>query len=291
MAEHAGIGRTSVGARVTARKATPEGSTVDQVPRGVDTATPNVARIYDYLLNGKDNFAADREAAEQLIRLVPEAAVAARDNRAFLQRAVKFLAAEAGIDQYIDIGTGLPTRGNVHEIAQRWQPRSRVLYVDNDAVVVAHAQALLADNLTAVAISRDLRNPRTILDHPALQALINFDEPVAVLLVAVLHFISDDEGPHEVVREIMQALPSGSYLVMSHVTADDITPTIEQKVRKLYDSASVPGTPRARDEIARFFDGCELLEPGLVSVSSWRNGLAIAESGRAIFYAGIGIKP
>ncbi len=188
----------------------------------IDTSVPNVARIYDYLLDGKDNFAGDRAAARQLLRLVPEVAQVAADNRGFLQRAVKFLAAEAGIRQFIDIGTGLPTRGNVHEIAQRWRPASRVLYVDKDPVVVVHAQALLADNSTAIAISRDLRQPRTILGHPASQALMDFREPIAVLLVAILHFIGDDEKPYDIVEEIMDAMPSGSYLVISHGTADNV---------------------------------------------------------------------
>jgi hypothetical protein len=258
--------------------------------RGADTAFANVARIYDYLLGGKDNYEPDRQAAAELARLVPEAATIARENRAFLQRAVKFLAAEAKVSQYLDIGTGLPTQGNVHQIAQQWRPGSRVLYVDNDAVVVAHAQALLADNITTVAINRDLREPQAILGHPALHALMNFDEPIAVLLVAILHFITDDDNPYAIVSELMEAMPTGSYLVLSHVTADHIEPGITRKVRKIYDRTDRSATPRSRDDIARLFGRCDLIEPGLASVSSWRSGLETAEAGRVVFYAGVGVK-
>jgi SAM-dependent methyltransferase len=257
---------------------------------GVDASIPNVARIYDYLLGGKENYASDRQAAQELTRLLPEAAAAARHNRDFLQRVVRFLATDAGVRQYIDIGAGLPTGGNVHEIAQRWRPGSHVLYVDNDAAVVSHAQALLADNSTAVAINRDFRTPRAIIDHPATQALINFDEPIAVLLVAVLHFVSDDDNPRELVRQIIDVLPQGSYLVISHGTADAMVPSAVRNVRRLYDRADTASAPRSRDNIARFFDGCQLIEPGLVSAEVWRNGYAAAESDRIIFYAGVGVK-
>jgi hypothetical protein len=251
---------------------------------------PNVARIYDYLLGGQDNYASDRQAAQELMRLVPEAAATARHNRGFLQRAVRFLATEAGVRQYIDIGAGLPTSGNVHEIAQRWRPDSHVLYVDNDAVVVSHAQALLADNSTAVVINRDVRIPRAIIDHPATQALINFDEPIAVLLVAILHFVSDDDDPHELVRQFIDVLPRGSYLVISHGTAEAMTPVAVRNVRQLYDRADTASAPRSRDNIVRFFAGCRLIEPGLVRAEAWRNGFAAAESDRIISYAGVGVK-
>jgi O-methyltransferase involved in polyketide biosynthesis len=267
----------------------PAHSEADQPPRSVDMSVPNIARIYDYLLGGKDNFASDRQAAEELMQLVPQAAVAARQNRSFLQRAVQYLAAEAGIRQFVDIGTGLPTRGNVHQIAQRWNPESRVLYVDNDVVVVAHARALLADNRAAIAIQRDLRQPRTILTDPDLCRFIDFNEPVAVLLVAILHFISDDDA-YRAVREIVDTIPSGSYLVLSHVTADHLETTVTRQVRRLYGRAAITAAPRSLAEIRRFFAGCDLVEPGLVSVSSWPYDQPATAAEPVIFYAGVGIK-
>ena len=164
----------------------------------VDASVPNVARIYDYLLGGKDNYSADRDAAVELVRLIPDALRAAHHNRRFLQRAVRFLAADAGVRQFVDIGTGLPTQGNVHEVAQGINPGARVLYVDYDPVVISHAQALLVKNPLVVAINRDLRDPAQIITHPALQALVDLNKPVAILLVAVLHFIRDvDESPRD----------------------------------------------------------------------------------------------
>jgi hypothetical protein len=277
MTEHTGIDR---------REREPA---TNDLPRGVDAAQPNVARIYDYLLGGKDNFASDRKAAEYLTQVMPEAVIVARENRKFLQRAVKFLASEAGIRQYLDIGTGLPTLGNVHHTAQQWRPDSRILYVDNDAVVVAHAQALLADNTTAIAINRDLRSPRTILDHPALQALFDLNEPIAILLVAVLHFIGDEDEPYRLVGEVMERMPRGSYLVISHGTADQVEPSVTRRVRMLYDRASSTATARSLSEIGRFFAGCDLIDPGIVSVSAWRR-FETAESDRILCYAGLGIK-
>jgi S-adenosyl methyltransferase len=178
----------------------------------------------------------------------------------------------------------------VHEVAQRWRPGSRVLYVDNDPIVVAHAQALLAVDSTTIAVNRDLRQPRGILDHPALRALIDFDAPVAVLLVAILHFIGDGDDPYGIVAELMRAMPTGSYLVISHVTGDHLGPAITREVRKLYDKACPGATARSREQIAGFFDGLELIEPGLVSVPSWRNGFVADDHCRVIFYAGAGMK-
>jgi hypothetical protein len=264
--------------------------------RYVDASVPNVARIYDYLLGGKDNYSADREAAMELVRLVPDALAACHGNRRFLQRAVRFLADEASIRQFIDIGTGLPTQGNVHEVAQSCVPDAPVLYVDYDPVVVSHAQALLADNRTVVAINRDLRWPDQIIAHPALQALIDLDQPVAILLVAILHFIADDDDPHGIVDKLKAAMPPGSYLVLSHVTADDVPAEVTREVRKLYDRTTSPATPRTRADIGRFFDGLEIIPPGLTDVSAWRG---LSEAGRelrsdsrpALFFGGVGRKP
>ena len=175
----------------------------------VDASIPNVARIYDYLLGGKDNYSVDRESAMELVRLVPGAIAACHSNRRFLQRAVRFLANEAGVRQFIDIGAGLPTRGNVHEVAQETVPDARVSYIDYDPVVVSHAQALLATNRTVVAINRDLRQPEQIINHPALQALMDFTQPVAILLVAVLHFIADEDNPYGIVDRLKDVHATG----------------------------------------------------------------------------------
>ena len=258
----------------------------------VDASVPNVARIYDYLLGGKDNYSADRDAAVGLVRLIPDALRAAHHNRRFLQRTVRFLTADAGVRQFIDIGTGLPTQGNVHEVAQGIKPDARILYVDYDPVVISHAQALLVKNPLVVAINRDLRDPVQIISHPALQALIDLDKPVAILLVAVLHFIRDRDEPHEIVEKLKAAMPSGSYLVVSHVTADEIPAQITARIRKLYDRATAPATPRTRTEIERFFDGMEIIAPGLTDVSLWRAESApLGEPGRTLFYGGVGRKP
>jgi len=252
---------------------------------------PNVARIYDYLLGGKDNYASDRLAAMELMRAVPDVVMACRHNREFLKRAVQFLTRQKGIRQFIDIGTGLPTQGNVHEIARDINQDTRVLYVDNDPVVVSHAQALLADAPTVVAINRDLQSPREIIGHPACQALIDLDKPVAILLIAVLHFIPDDASPYGIVAELKAAMPSGSYLVISHATGDEVPAEVTDKVREVYSRANAPAAPRTREEIMRFFDGLEMIPPGLVDVCAWPGRDGKPEPERTIFFAGAGRKP
>lgn len=259
--------------------------------QGFNTSVPNVARIYDHLLGGKDNFGIDRQAADELLKAVPDAAVAARQNRDFLGRAVGFLAADCGIQQFIDIGTGLPTRGNVHEIAQQFTPDARVVYVDTDPVVVTHAQALLVGHGTTVAINRDLRDPDEILGHPALRAIIDIASPVAVLLVAVLHFVKDADGVYELVKLLKDAIAPGSYLVISHVTGDDLPAEATERARDLYEKSTAPGAARTHQEITRFFDGLEIVSPGIVNVSSWRASLPVRKPGRTILYAGVGRKP
>jgi hypothetical protein len=263
----------------------------DEAVSGFDTSVPNVARIYDCLLGGKDNVAVDRQAAEELLRAVPDAAVAARQNRDFLRRAVRFLARDCGIRQFIDIGTGLPTRGSVHEIAGRFNPDSRVLYVDNDPVVVAHAQALLSGNTAAVAINRDLRYPDEIFSHPALQALIDLSMPAAFMLVAVLHFIKNDDEAYDIAERIKEIMTPGSYLVISHVTGDCLPAEAAEKARRLYQNSTAPGTSRTHEEVTRFFDGLKILPPGVVSVSSWRASFPAPKFARTILYAGAGQKP
>jgi hypothetical protein len=256
-----------------------------------DSSVPNVARIYDFLLGGKNNFAADREAAGKLTRLIPDGVQAACQNRRFLQRAVRFLVGEAGIHQFIDIGTGLPTQGNVHEVAHSIAEDARVLYVDYDPVVISHAQALLATEPTVVAINRDLRNPDEIISHPALQALIDLDRPAAILAVAVLHFIKDDENPYRIVDTLKAAMAPGSYLVLSHVTDDAVSGETKREAQGVYEHATAPVIPRSRDEFARFFSGLEVIEPGLTDTREWRREQGSVGNARVLIYGGVARKP
>jgi hypothetical protein len=245
-------------------------------PVGVDVTTPNVARMWDYQLGGKDNFAADRAAAdavnEALSRLdVPLGQQVARENRDFLGRAVRFLAGEAGIRQFIDIGAGLPTQGNVHEIAQQVAPDARTVYVDYDPVVLVHGRALLAGDEQVNIIQADARRPAEILEHPDLCELIDLGQPVAVLLISVLHLIVDADDPVGVVGRLMAAVPPGSYLAISHSCreqrAEAASVLSDEFTRH---RATAPIVPRTRAEIERFFAGLELVEPGLVFTSEWR---------------------
>ncbi len=241
---------------------------------GIDTTTPNIARIYDYWLGGKDNFAADRAAAERSARAIPQLPWLARQNREFLRRAVRFLAGE-GITQFLDIGSGLPTNQNVHEVAQQVNPDARVVYADIDPVVVSHAQALLSGRGT-VAIRADACHPDDILGAPEVRRLIDFSQPVAVLILAVLHLIPDEAGPAAAVARLRDAMAPGSYLVISHA---DVSPAhavgtqrLSEAARELVEAnpahASVPA--RTRAEIAGFFGDLTLVEPGLTDVWAWR---------------------
>jgi hypothetical protein len=259
--------------------------------RDFDPTVPNVARVYDVLLGGKDNFAADRQAAAKLLEAVPGAAVAARENRAFLGRAVRFLAREAGICQFLDLGTGLPTAGSVHEIAQADDPRQvRVVYADYDPVVVRHAEALLGGSLTAAVVRADLRQPWELFAQPTVRTLINLAEPVAILLVAVLHFIEDHEDPWATVNCYKDLMAPGSYLVVSHVTADHLSAEAAAQAQAAYAGASAPGVPRSREQVAGFFAGLDMVAPGLVDLAAWRPAHLGPACGPAVFYAGIGRK-
>jgi hypothetical protein len=227
---------------------------------------PSPARIYDYLLGGKDNFEIDRDAADELESRLPAVRHMMRENREFLGRAVRFLAAECDIRQFIDIGSGLPTQGNVHQIAQAVAPDTRVVYVDNDPIVLSHGRALLATNEDTTVLTADLRDPISILEHPKLLQLIDPAEPVAVLMIAVLHFIRDEEGPVDLVKAFRSWMAPGSYLALSHV---DRTKAVASAA-EVYERATSPAVPRSRDEVLTFFDGFELVGPGLVPVSAWR---------------------
>jgi hypothetical protein len=259
--------------------------------RDFDPNVPNVARVYDHLLGGKDNFAADRKAAARLLEAVPGAAVAARENRAFLGRAVRFLAEEAGICQFLDLGAGLPTARAVHQIAQADDPRQvRVVYADYDPVVARHAKALIGDSLTVAVVRGDMREPWDLFARPTVRSLINLAEPVAILLVAVLHFVEDNEDPWAIVNCYKDLMAPGSYLVISHVTADHLSEDAARQARAAYDGASAPGVARTRDQIAGFFAGLDMVAPGLVNVSEWRPDHIGPSPGPAVFYAGIGCK-
>ncbi len=238
-------------------------------PADLRTDQPHSARMYDYLLGGKDHYAVDGQAAEKALASFPLLRTAARENRKFLGRAVRHLVREAGIRQFIDLGSGLPTAENVHQVAQAEDPEARVVYVDNDPIVLVYGGALLArDDRTAV-IQGDIRDPRAVLDHAETRRLIDFDQPVGVLAVAVLHFVGDDEDPAGIVRRLREAVPAGSHFILSHATAD-IAPEAALGVQTAYRSQGVPLTLRSKDEFAAFFDGLELVEPGIQVVSDWR---------------------
>ncbi|MER7280073.1 SAM-dependent methyltransferase [Dactylosporangium sp. NPDC000244] len=237
-------------------------------PDGVDVTVPNAARVYDYGLGGYHNFAVDREFAEQLISAWPGILQVAHTNRAYLGRVVRWLAAQ-GVRQFLDIGSGIPTRGNVHEVVQAIDPDARVVYVDVDDVAVSHGQAILAGNRYAAAIGGDLRHPAGILGHERVRALIDFDRPVAVLLVAVLHFLGDEDDPPKLVRELTEALVPGSYVAVSHFTAVDDLGHEHEQVTKLYDRTPTSVRTRNPKQVAGILAGLELVEPGVVPITSW----------------------
>jgi len=233
-----------------------------------DARTPNAARIYDYLLGGKDHFAADRQAAARLLEVLPHSARACQDNRAFLQRAVRYLAG-AGIRQFLDIGTGLPTVRAVHEVAQEAASGCRVAYVDNDPVVLTHARALLATDPLVIVADGDLTDPLSIVGCQAIRAHLDLTRPVAVLLVAVLHFIDDAHRPRKIIQALADAVAPGSCLAVSHGTADHVSAQASATAQEVYEGASARVIPRTRAEVTGFFDGLELIEPGVVDIRSW----------------------
>jgi S-adenosyl methyltransferase len=238
----------------------------------INMAKPHAARVYDFYLGGKDHFAADRETGQALMRVVPTIRAAARENRAFLGRAVRFLVAEAGVRQFLDIGTGLPSANNVHEVAQGLVPSCRVVYVDNDPIVLAHARALLtstAEGRTAY-IQADLREPEKILADPVVRQTLDFAQPIALMLVAVLHFVPDSDGPRQIVDTLLGALPPGSYLAATHVTAEH-DPEGVGGLERTYQASGLPAQARAAADFAGLaFRGLDTVDPGLVLVSEWR---------------------
>jgi hypothetical protein len=266
-----------------------------ELPPEIDTSRPHSARMYDYFIGGKNHFAADRKTAREVLRHSPYVPTAARENRAFLGRVVRYLAAQAGVTQFLDIGTGLPTTNNVHEVAQRVDPSARVVYVDNDPLVLAHARALLtsAPEGRTAYIQADFRDPGAILANPATRDVLDFSKPVALMLVAILHFAPDEYRPAEAIATLLDALPSGSYLAASHLTTEydqDATSAGQQVMR----SAGIVMQKRDSGDFAKLaFTGLELVPPGVVLVSQWRRDATgpVPAPHEVNCYGGVGRKP
>jgi hypothetical protein len=248
------------------------GSGRDEEARQVDLQTDRAhgARIYDYILGGKDNFASDREAGENSLLIWPSLRVHMQENRAFMHRVGRYLAAECGIRQFLDIGTGLPTSPNLHEIVQEIDPTAAVVYTDNDPLVLAHARALMlgTEQGRTAYIESDMRDPQTIISSPQFQQVLDLDQPVGLLLIAIVHFIEDDAEALRVVRQVLDVLPSGSYLAMS-IATDEFDPAPLAKVQQEYNRLGETLIFRDRPVALSFFDGLELVEPGLVQVHKW----------------------
>jgi len=262
------------------------------VPGKVDFGATNAARIFDYYLGGKDNYAADREAARRILAAAPDVPLAALENRQFLKRVIPFLIEEQGISQFVDIGSGLPTQGNVHQLVPQHDPDARIAYVDNDAVVVEHGKSLLHGPPAVTIVCGDLREPERILSHPGLGALVDFSHPVALLMTLVLHLIPPGDSPYEAVATFRDALSPGSFLVLSHATGDGREPEALTEISGRHDTDSARLIMRSRAEIARFFDGFELVDPGIVFLSQWApiRGYFL-RGGTRWGYCGVGKKP
>lgn len=241
-------------------------------PPTIDTTRAHPSRRYDYWLGGKDNYAVDRESSAAVEAVFPTIRLAARENRNFLGRAVSYLAGAAGIRQFLDIGTGLPAADNVHTVAQSVDPSCRVVYVDNDPIVLAHARALLHGTTKGATayIDADLRQPESILSAPALRATLDLTEPVALTLVAIMHFITDENRPYELVNELLRALAPGSYLVMTHATYDYLPPEQRERAAEANVRSGVTFRQRSQAEFSKFFDGLDMIDPGITSVLRWR---------------------
>jgi SAM-dependent methyltransferase len=229
---------------------------------------PSAARVYDYYLGGFHNFTADRQMARDAIKMWPELPQIMQANRAFLRRAVRYAVAE-GVTQFLDIGSGIPTVGNSHEVAQQADPEARVVYVDVDSVAVAHSRAILAGNAGAAVVQADLRDPQRILGDPTVRAMIDFDRPVAILLVAVLHFIKDEDDPAALIAQLREGVVPGSLLVISHATQEG-QPDLAGSHQQLYTRTATPMTMRSKREVRGFFEGFDVVEPGVVYLPQWR---------------------
>ena len=268
--------------QVPARKTVPE----------LDTRHAHSARVYNYWLGGQDNFAADREAAEQAIAANPGIVTDVRANRAFLVRVVRYLAAECGVHQFLDIGTGLPTESNTHQVAQAVAPDARIVYADNDPIVLLHAQALLSSTPEGACdyVEADLRDPAAILR--AASATLDFGEPVALMLLIILHLIPDSDDPYGIVTRLVGAVPSGSYLVLAHPASDIRAAKMAEMTKRVNRRMSGPAaTMRDRAAITRFFDGLELLEPGVVQPQQWRPEPGALSPPQVTAWCGVARKP
>ncbi|MGW1991534.1 SAM-dependent methyltransferase [Embleya sp. NPDC001921] len=268
----------------------PVGSDDDWRPVGIDISTPSIARVYDAVLGGKDNYPVDRAIAEASLAIVPEIGDVGRYNRAILGRGVRYMA-EQGIRQFLDLGSGLPTVQNTHQVAQEHSPEARVVYVDKDPIVLAHGRALLAENDRTTVVTADLREPAEILSHPDVLALIDFDQPVGLMLVGVVHHLNDDEGPEAIVEAYKKALPPGSFLFLTHFCASSPDAVALEKAL-LTDLGS--GRFRTIEEISAYFDGLETVEPGVVFLPQWRPEEPVEEPltvGQKLMAGGIGRKP
>jgi SAM-dependent methyltransferase len=261
-------------------------------PDTIDLERPSQARIYDYVLGGAHNFAVDRQVAEQVLAAYPDMRTSVYANRAFLRRTVLFLV-EAGIRQFLDIGSGIPTVGHVHDIAQGAAFESRVAFVDIDPIAVAHSRDILRGNDRTAVIEQDVRNPEAILEHPDLQRLLDLDEPIAVLVVALFHFIPDADDPVDILSRLTAPLPSGSYLAISHLTDDGIHDM--DQLRQISGRAGIQGVPRGRRQVKALFGEFQIVEPGLVWVPQWRpespDDLYLDRPEASGVYAGVGRKP
>ena len=258
----------------------------------IDTSRPHPARMYDYYLGGQDNYEVDREAADRVVKLLPDIRPAARENRSFLHRATRYVV-ERGVRQIIDIGTGIPTSPNTHEVAREVAPDVRVAYVDNDPIVSVYAGAKLTNDGNASFVLADLRDPESVLAHPDITGLIDFGQPVALFLVAILHFIEDGENPAGIVSALTGALPPGSYLVLSHATSDFHDAERLRQVEQVYDNATATLTLRPKSKVLPYFEGFDLVEPGLVQPPFWRPTAPVPEDPvlRGLgFYCGVGRK-
>jgi S-adenosyl methyltransferase len=264
---------------------------VEVAPPGVSVNVPHSARIYDYWLGGKDNFAVDRAVGEAMIQAIPGMRYMAGENRKFVHRAARDLVAKEGIHQFLDIGTGIPTRPNLHEIAQQIAPRTRVVYVDNDPIVLAHARALMISNEQGRSeyISADIRDPQSILRDPVLRETLDLGKPVGLTLIAILMLLADADDPWSIVAELRDAMPSGSVLAITHPTADFNPAAVEQAVAAATD-AGLTLVARTGAAVQRFFGDWEMLEPGLVPVSGWRPDAQLDNAETAYYWAGVARK-
>jgi hypothetical protein len=271
----------------------PPGSTASGPERPLATyaSVAHIARVYDYLLGGKDNFAADREAAEQAMRINPDIVSTARANRAFLIRTTSYLVSQVGIRQFLDIGTGMPTNNNIHEVAQSILPESRIVYVDHDPIVSTHARALLASVPQGATdyLEADLREPAKILAGAA--RTLDFSQPVAIMLISILHLILDRDDPYDLVSQLVNAVVPGSYVVISHAASDIDTGAMISMANRLNELMAQQAVPRTHREVAAFFAGLDLLEPGLVRVPEWRPASVSESAVRAQMWGAIARKP